>query len=383
MAKINPENERTKRAYLTYLREAGRLSEASVDQAAAAIDRFAAYTRQRGFKAFHIEQALGFKRHLAKQVNVKNGTPLSKATLYSILTAVKNFFIWLADRPGYRSRIRYADAEYFNLSDKETRIAKTRREPRMPLLEQIEHVVKSMPVRTAVERRDRALLSSTILTGARDAALASLKLRHVDLQQGCVYQDAREVRTKFSKTITTFFFPIGDIFKQILVDWVHELRAVHAWGADDPLFPATRIEVAAATGLFEPCGLLRQHWSTAAPVRRIFRKAFTAVDLPYFNPHSLRRTLAIEGQQRCQSIEELKAWSQNLGHDGVLTTLTSYGQIPIARQAELVSRVGKADDASGDVTELLKKIEELVNRTNLDAIPYCSTEPARPPGKCE
>jgi integrase/recombinase XerD len=360
MQKINPENERTKRAYLTYLKEAGRLSEASVDQAAAAIDRFAAYNRQRSFKAFHIEQASGFKRYLAKQVNIKNGTPLSKATLYAILTAVKNFFIWLADRPGYRSRIRYADAEYFNLSEKETRIAKTHREPRMPLLPQIERVVTSMPAGTDVERRDRALLASTILTGARDSALASLKLRHVDLQRGCVYQDAREVRTKFSKTITTFFFPIGDVFRQMLADWVRELLASYAWGADDPLFPATRIEVRKATGMFEACGLLRQHWSTAAPVRRIFRQAFAAVDLPYFNPHSFRRTLAIEGQRRCRSIEELKAWSQNLGHEGMLTTLTSYGQIPIARQAELIGRIGEADEASGDA-DLLRKIQKLVN----------------------
>jgi integrase len=369
MKKINPENERVKRAYLAYLKEAGRLSEVSVDQAAAAIDRFSAYNRQRSFKAFHIEQAVGFKRHLMKQVNVKTGAPLSNATLYAILMAVKNFFIWLADRPGYRSRIRYADAEYFNLSEKETRIAKTRREPRMPLLEQIERVVMSMPTGTAIERRDRTLVASTILTGARDAALASLKLRHVDVERGCVYQDAREVRTKFSKTITTFFFPVGDIFKQILIDWVNELRTIHAWGADDPLFPATRIEVGETTGQFETRGLLRQHWSTAAPVRRIFRQAFALADLPYFNPHSLRRTLASEGQRRCRSIEQLKAWSQNLGHDGVLTTLTSYGQIPIARQAELITKVGEADDVPNDAAELLHKIQELVNVSKPRASP--------------
>src|SRR5262249_42751638 len=152
----------------------------------------------------------------------------------------------------------------------------------------------------------RALVASTILTGARDAALASLKLRHVDLDRGCIYQDAREVRTKFSKTITTFFFPVGDIFKQILTDWVNQLRTHYAWGADDPLFPATRIELGESTGLFEARGLMRQHWSTAAPVRRIFRQAFGAADLAYFNPHSFRRTLALEGERRCRSIEELK-----------------------------------------------------------------------------
>lgn len=34
--------------------------------------------------------------------------------------------------------------------------------------------------------------------------------------------------------------------------------------------------------------------------------------------------------------EEIKAWSQNLGHEGVLTTFTSYGKVPVHRQGELI-----------------------------------------------
>src|SRR5262249_28049959 len=76
------------------------------------------------FKAFHIEQAKAFKRDLADQRGHRSGEPLSKATLYATLSALKRFFVWLAGQPGYKSRISYSDAEYFNLSAKETRIAK-------------------------------------------------------------------------------------------------------------------------------------------------------------------------------------------------------------------------------------------------------------------
>ncbi len=62
-----PENERIKRAYFIYLKEARRLSEHSIDAAAAALSRFEAYTRYRDFKRFHIEQAMGFKRKLANR----------------------------------------------------------------------------------------------------------------------------------------------------------------------------------------------------------------------------------------------------------------------------------------------------------------------------
>jgi hypothetical protein len=38
----------------------------------------------------------------------------------------------------------------------------------------------------------------------------------------------------------------------------------------------------------------------------------------------------------------LKAWSQNLGHDGVLTTLKSYGELPEHRQKELIREAASA-----------------------------------------
>src|SRR5262245_53228535 len=204
----NPQNERIKRAYFTYLIEAKGFSEATLDGVAKALNRFETYTRFRDFKAFHIEQAKGFKASLAEQTSVRTKDRLSKATLYATLSALKRFFIWLAGQPGYKSRISYSDAEYFNLSAKETRIAK-HRDARVPTLEQIRHVIRTMPAATEIERRDRALIAFTILTGARDGAIASLKLKHIDTGQGRLDQDARQVKTKFSKSFTTWFFPVG------------------------------------------------------------------------------------------------------------------------------------------------------------------------------
>jgi len=36
------------------------------------------------------------------------------------------------------------------------------------------------------------------------------QVKHVNLAAGCVEQDAREVKTKFSKSFATYFFPVGD-----------------------------------------------------------------------------------------------------------------------------------------------------------------------------
>ena len=73
------------------------------------------------------------------------------------------------------------------------RIATVRQEQKAPTLEQVKHVMSMMPVNTEIERRNRALLAFTLLTGARDSAIASMKLKHIDLAAGKVDQDAREV----------------------------------------------------------------------------------------------------------------------------------------------------------------------------------------------
>jgi integrase len=342
----DPQNERIKRAYFMYLTEAKGFSEATLDAVAKALNRFETYTKFRDFQAFHIEQAKGFKAYLADQTSVRTKDRLSKATLYATLTVLKRFFIWLAGQPGYKSKISYSDAEYFNLSAKETRIAKAHRDARVATLEQIRHVIQTMPAGTEIERRDRALVAFTALTGARDGAIASLKLKHIDIDQGWVDQDAREVKTKSSKSFTTWFFPVGDHIRQIVIDWINYLRQEKLWGLDDPLFPATKI-VVGDTRHFEASGLDRKHWSSAGPIRDIFKRAFAAAGLPYFNPHSFRKTLALLGGKICKSPEEYKAWSQNLGHENVLTTFSSYGDVARHRQAEIIRALGVRQHPAG------------------------------------
>ncbi|BCL62313.1 hypothetical protein DGMP_30060 [Desulfomarina profundi] len=335
MKKHNPANERIKRKYFAFLKEAKRHSEPTIDAAAKALNRFEVYSKFRDFKTFHFEQAIAFKKHLAKQKGQRSGKKLSKATLHATLNQLKRFFQWLSMQPGYKSRIQYTDAEYFNLSDKDTRIATARRHKEPPTMAQIKHVINTMPINTDVEKRNRALIAFTLLTGARDSAIASMKLKHTDLIAGYVKQDAREVQTKFSKTFTTYFFPVGEEIHAIVVEWVAYLRDEKLWGNDDPLFPATRIEVGTSRK-FEANGLKKAHWGTASPIRQIFRDAFVNAGLPYFNPHSFRNTLVQLGEKVCKTPEQFKAWSQNLGHEKVLTTFLNYGEVACQRQGEII-----------------------------------------------
>jgi integrase/recombinase XerD len=336
MRKYCPANERIKRDYFVFLKEAQRRDEASVDAVAAAIATFEAHTKYRDFKAFHFEQAVAFKRALSGTPSATTGKPLSKATLYGTLSHLKRFFHWLAGQPGYRSKFSYSDSDYFNVSEKEARIATARRSRPTPTMEQVRHVIGQMPTGSVIQRRNRAIVAFILLTGARDSAAASAKLKHLDLISGAFYQDAREVKTKYSKTFVTTFFPVGDDIRRIVADWAGYLRTECLWGLDDPLFPKTRTSVGASQN-FEHVDFAREHWSNAQPIRAIFKESFEAAGLPYYHPHSVRHTLTQLGERLCRTPEHFKAWSQNLGHEGVMTTFMAYGKVSEGRQREIIA----------------------------------------------
>jgi site-specific recombinase XerC len=160
---------------------------------------------------------------------------LAKATISSRLAALKAFFQWLAGQPVFSSKLTYSDAEYFNTSANDDRIARAVRERPIASVEQIQRAIDSMPADSDVQMRDRALIAFALLTGARDNALASMSLKHVDLAKRTVFQDARDVRTKNRKTFTTWFFPVGANVEAIVADWISWLENEKQWGPDDPV----------------------------------------------------------------------------------------------------------------------------------------------------
>lgn len=332
--KFNEENERVKRRYLQFLREAKRSDMATVDKAADAILRFERSTKYKPFKRFHIEQAVTFKRELSHDKNARTGTPLSKATVDSTLRMVKAFILWLAGQPGYKSRISYADAEYFNLNAKDARIAHTTRDAVFPTLEQCRHAFAQMPSATPLQRRDKALFAFLILTGARDGAVASMRLKHVDLVECCVYQDARDVKTKFAKSFTTWFFPVDDAYLHAFRDWVTYLRQEELFGTNDALFPKPMMGL--KDGSFATLGLSRETYSNAGKLRAVIKDAFTNSGLPAFGPHSFRKTLGLLANTQCKTPEQFKAWSMNLGHESIAVTLRAYCPVSQSRQGELI-----------------------------------------------
>lgn len=346
MEKRTARNMRIKRKYLVWMRDAKGLARTSIDKAAASIDRYSDYTKGADFSTFHAEKARGFKRRLESARSSATGEPLSAGTIDGILRDVRAFFAWLADQPGYRSKISRADVAYLSSARKLVRSAHDSLWKPHPTPAQARHAISMMPAQTVFERRDRAALAFLFLTGSRDGAAITLRLRHVDLASACVHFDGREVATKFGKRFTTTFFPVGDGVRRIFEDWIDELRRDPLRGTDDWLFPRTKV-ILGGTGRPPVLELDHAPWSSAAQIRKTFKRAFEAVGLPPHPPHRIRDTLAAMASEFCLTPEDYKAWSQNLGHDDVLTTLRSYGSVAPARQLEILTKM--AADASSEL----------------------------------
>lgn len=338
MDQFHPENERLKRRYLEYLREADGKDEATLDQVAAALRDFELALGVKRFKAFHRDWGRRYKAHLEKARNVRTGRPLSLATRDSRLRQVRGFFKWLAGQPGYKSRISFPDVDYFNNNTKDARAAHASRPVPYPSMAQCDHAFRLMPEGDDVQKRDKAIFALLVMTGARAGAVASLKLAHVDLVEGMIFQDGREVKTKASKTIETWFLPVEPMYRKCLEQWVEYLREEKLFAPHDALFP--KLLPAHANGRFQRGLLSREPYSNSQMVNHVFRRAFRDTGLQSFTPHSIRKTLALLGDQLCASLEARKAWSQNLGHENLATTVSAYMPVSRDRQASIIKRMG-------------------------------------------
>lgn len=355
----NPKNERIKRHYFHHLKQALGRSDQTIRQIARSLTRFEDFTSRRDFKTFDQRQAVGFKGNLAR-------SGLAPATIHTTLNDLKLFFGWLALQPGFKRAIKHGDIEYLNLPEKTVRAAMAPADKDFPTLQMIEKVVAAMPSETAIEKRDRALIAFTAITGIRDGAMVTLKLKHFDEPRRLVLQNPKEVATKFSKQIDTFLFALNDDFERIFFEWISFLREDLFYTDNDPLFPKTAIHQD-ENNCFAAVGLSREHWANASPVRAIFRSAFERVGLPAFGPHKFRHMIVSEAYRRQLPPDELKAWSQNLGHEGLITTLTSYGKIPTEQQGRLVRKAATQKKAEAcdpdDINAAIKLLASLKSKS--------------------
>lgn len=331
---VNVKNERIKHRYFKYLSGARRKSIKSVDQARKCIMRLEEFTHYGDFSIFNPELAISFKEYLLQKGKKETGEIYSQHTVNAILANVRDFYIWLANEQGFRRNIKPNDIDYLKPSLKELAMTRIQGFRDFPTIEQVKSVILQMPSATDIQKRDRAMIAFIAITGVRDGVICGLKLKHINLARELVHQDPRDMNTKYSKEIFTFFFQIDGEVKAIFVEYFKFLQKEKLFGMNDPLFPKTSVS-------FEKMELSKFHASGTSMVYKNFKEAFELAGIEYFEPHTFRHMLVHYGEDHCKTPAEFKAWSQNLGHENVSTTFGSYGKIDVYNQGNLIKKVGK------------------------------------------
>ena len=358
MRQYNPKKERTKYRFFKKLKEADGKGNAFIKSARSAIYKYEKLFNFEDLELFDQDKAIAFKNHLLETPSQFTGETISYSYLLHTTRYLQIFFQWLCNVKGYEKKIKKNDISYFNISNKDKSIALATSEREYAPVEDIIKVIHSMPFKTKVEKRNKALLCLLLLTGARISALITLKIKHINIEKHYITQNPKEVKTKNSKRIKSWFFPVENWTIKIIQDYLKFLGNKN-FTRSDPLFPRNLNQLPPLS----ESRLDKTHWKSANPARKIISQAFIKNGLPAYCPHSFRNSLVQLAYKHCRTPEEFKAWSANLGHKSTLTTFTSYGYIDESRQGDIILGLANKNIEPNKFTQdQLNQIASIINK---------------------
>lgn len=364
MLKSNLENEKIKRKYYDFLKESQGYSDATITAVKKSIYRYEEFTDFEDFSKFNKKKAVEFKKWLEEKLDPRSQKQISITTCYNYLKSLKDFFKWLSYQPSYKSKINFMEVEFLKLPKEKARIANAQKRERYPSLEQVKQVASSIQINNEIDLRDRALISFTLLSGMRDSAITSLPLGCFDENTLQVSQDPKKgVKTKFSKTINSVLFKFNNDLLNYVLEWVKYLKEEKHFSDTDPLFPRNKVENAQGANIFVSNSVESEFWQSVTSMRDIFKQRFTGAGIEYFSPHCLRHSAVNTAISKCRNGHEIKAVSQNFGHEDVGTTMTTYGKISDTQVNNLISGMDFSNSNNNDA-DLLLKFQEFLKSEN-------------------
>ena len=124
----------------------------------------------------------------------------------------------------------------------------------------------------------------------------------------------------------------------------------------DPLFPATKNEQEGNDSYsFIAENIDKRFWKGTNGIRNIFKKRFEAAGLEYFTPHTLRHLAIKLALSLCRTPEEIKAVSQNFGHENIATTMFDYAALPDDEVENKIKNLTQKDEDS-EIEEIVKTL---------------------------
>lgn len=179
----------------------------------------------------------------------------------------------------------------------------------------------SVPVETIMLRRMQAAVAFLFLSGMRIGAFVSMPINCVDIEIMQVSQlPSKGVRTKNHKAAFTTLINIPELVA-VIKDWDLFLRG---------RVPDHILWFVPLTYDLEPATVnpkLERIKTRMDNFRRDLRQLCTIAGVKYKSPHKFRNGHTIWGLKRAETVEQLKAISQNLMHSTIGITDGIYGNM--------------------------------------------------------
>ncbi|OGZ70252.1 MAG: hypothetical protein A2904_01135 [Candidatus Staskawiczbacteria bacterium RIFCSPLOWO2_01_FULL_33_9] len=342
--KTTYKNEQLKRRFYEWLKNSKQFSDETLKSYEKAIWLWEDFTSKDDFGNFSKTMAGAFKEWLKNKKKTNSEDNISLSYCYDILRFLKTFFEWVSKQAGYKSKIDQTAIDYLNLTRKEVSKATQPKTVKYPVLEDIKRVIENIKGTSEIEKRDKALFSLAFLTGARISAIMTLPMKSFDRNNLVLYQDpAFGVQTKFSKKIVSSLIPFS--YKETLdyfLEWFDYLEKEKGFKADDPIFPATKIENGKENiNYYNTEEIENKQLKNSSSLRAIFKKRFEQAGVKYYHPHTFRHWWVKEMSKLPLTEEEKKAISQSLGHENTGTTFGSYGygKIDENKQIDIIKNI--------------------------------------------
>ncbi len=363
---MNGDKPGARSAYIEHLRDGKRHRNKTIDAAMRHLTELERFMDRKDFASLTKSQATRFTDYLLQRPSKGGSGTLSDSSIVHTLDDLRTFFIWLSTIKGQK-----VDQEPIaRLTPPKRLVMSVRTQPDRPAPtpEEVRKMLTATGEETVLQRRNRALIAFVYLTGMRVGAVISVRCKHIKVTERLVDQHAREVNTKFGKNMLTSWFPVGDDVEKIVAAWVKE-RLESGAAPDAPLFPAQPRQRLPG----EKTQDKEIFWETSGPVREVFRVACQNAGIDFINPHSIRHTLMQQGLDHCATWLELKAWSQNLGHEKLETSVIHYGKIDTNRQNALMQGLVRTDVTVRDEQELLMLYRRLPAKRRAGLLDFLAT----------
>jgi hypothetical protein len=348
----NPENERALAEFWIWLKK----SEPKTAHAIlAAVRDLEAVFGRKTFWTLTERDVDAYRDDLIRRSRITGAGSISRSTMQHRASYVRTFLDWIVNQDLGREMPRLLSS-YLVLRRSDVAEALQPPPRDIPTRAELERILTKMPVKTLIQRRDRAAIAASNLFGTRSNTTASLRIGMIDIAARKVLLDTTVVRIKNSKSQSPAWFLGQKLAEDIFVAWIEELTA-KGGHPDDALFPPD-LNLAHEKRLTRTSPGSIEPWKTDASVRRAFRNGCKQAGVIYFNPHSIKHYLKSVRDEVCRTPEHRKAYSYNLGHENEKITEVNYDKMTDARRDAIFRTLHAGNVETEDEKDLLLALHE-------------------------